>query len=140
MFISLSLSLFISVCRPVYLSFLSLSECHCFKCSEKHTDARVVLSPRSIHSTQRFVRANSPVIELVSRIRTCPFYSGFFEYNVRVNYCRRVSQAHRSVHYGGGVWNCRNRERRTTGGHHCVHCRAPAHHLLHHRFLLAAQA
>lgn len=139
---SLSLSLYLFVSLSVFLFSLcpSVTVSKVLRRSTSTRDCFPDSSQRLIHSTESFVCANSPVIELVSRIRTCPFYSGLFEYNVRVHYGRRVSQAHRRVHYGGGVWNRRNCKRRTTGGHHCVHRRAPANHLLHHRFLLAVQA
>lgn len=84
-----------------------------------------------------------PVIELVSRIRARPFHSGFLEYYVCVHHCGGIGRTNRgcvihrhrgSVGYGG------HGKRRSTGGHHRVNCRAPAHHLLHDCFFVAAQA
>jgi len=42
----------------------------------------------------------------------------------------------------GGVWYGGHSERcaGTTGGHHRVHSRAPAHHLLHHRLFFPVQS
>lgn len=81
-----------------------------------------------------------PMVELVSRVRARPFYPGLLKYDVRVHHRCRVGRSLYCRVHRCGAGHRRNRERRTVGGHHRVHCRAPAHHLLHYRFFFSVQA
>jgi len=152
--LSLSLSLYLSLPfllrRSVRLplSLIAPFACHCFERVPRRSTTRTRVyrfpdsSPRPISLDATTCQPpiwNSPVTELVSRIRARPLHSGLLEYYVRVHYGGGVGQPHRRVHHGGGVWYRWHRERRTASGHHRVHSRASAHHLLYHGFLLAAQ-